>query len=50
MLSEAKPVQADYETKVRALLTDEQEKEWDAMRSEARQRMREHYRSGGAPE
>ncbi len=35
MFKEAKPVQTDYETKVRGILTDEQEKEWEAMRKEA---------------
>ncbi len=50
MFQEAKPVQADYEAKVRAILTDEQEKEWEAMRKEAMQRMREQHRAGKAPE
>jgi hypothetical protein len=50
MFREAKPVQADYDTKVRAILTGPQEKEWEAMRKEAAQRMVERYRSGQSPE
>jgi hypothetical protein len=47
MMKEMRPVQKDYEKKVRAILTDEQEKEWDKMRNEARQRMKEKYGSAG---
>jgi len=50
MFRDAKPIQQEYEKQVRAILTDEQEAEWEAMRKEAAQRMRERYRAGQAPE
>jgi class 3 adenylate cyclase len=50
MFKEARPVQEDYERKVRAILTDSQEAEWKKMREEARQQMKERHRSGAAPD
>ena len=42
MFEEMHAVRADYDTKVRAVLTEEQQQEWEKMRSERRDRMREH--------
>jgi LAS superfamily LD-carboxypeptidase LdcB len=42
MFQEMHTLRQDYETKVREILTDEQEQEWAKMRDEARARMREH--------
>lgn len=44
MFREMRPLRDDYETKVRAVLNDEQEKKWQEMRDEARKRMREQHR------
>lgn len=46
MLDQVRPVQEDYEAKVRAILTAAQEAEWNRMRKEGRQRLREAYRAG----
>lgn len=43
MLREARPVQEEYEAKVKAILTEPQFEEWEQMRKEARQQMREQY-------
>lgn len=50
MYREAKPVSEDYQAKVRAILGDEQEAEWDRMRAEARERLKERYREGKKPD
>jgi hypothetical protein len=50
MYRDAKPVMDDYQEKVRAILTDVQEAEWEKMRSEARQRLKERYREGHDPD
>lgn len=50
MYKEARPVMEEYQQKVRAILTDEQEAEWEKMRDEAKARLKERYRSGKAPE
>jgi Spy/CpxP family protein refolding chaperone len=42
MFREMRPLRDGYESEVREVLTDEQEKEWQEMRREARDRMREH--------
>ena len=42
MYDEMKGVREDYDAKVRAVLTEEQQQEWEKMRSERRDRMREH--------
>jgi Spy/CpxP family protein refolding chaperone len=44
MLEEMRGVREDYDTRIRAILTPEQQKEWDQMRADARGRMREHWR------
>jgi hypothetical protein len=50
MYEQIRPVQKDYEAKVRTILTDAQEAEWDKMRKESWQRLREAYRTGEAVE
>ncbi len=50
MYREARPVLDDYQDKVRAILTDEQEAEWEKMRAEARERLKERYRAGQGPD
>ena len=50
MFKEARPVMDDYQQKVRAILTGEQEAEWEKMRDEARTHLKEQYRSGIAPD
>jgi hypothetical protein len=50
MYREAKPVMEEYQEKVRAILDEEQEAEWEKMRDEARQRLKQRYREGKDPE
>ena len=50
MYREARPVAEDYQAKVRAILDDGQEAEWDKMRAEARERLKERYREGQGPD
>jgi hypothetical protein len=50
MYREAKPVAEDYQAKVRAILTDEQEAEWEKMRAEAHERLKKRYRASQDPE
>jgi glycine/D-amino acid oxidase-like deaminating enzyme len=50
MFREARPVQEDYEDKVRSVLNDSQIAEWEKMRKEAKARIKEQMRSGGHPE
>ncbi len=50
MFKEARPVMDEYQQNVRAILTDEQETEWEKMRDEARKRLKEQYRNGSAPD
>ena len=52
MFHEARAMRDDYDTKVRAVLTDEQQKKWQEMRQEGRERMRhemKHGRDDAAP-
>jgi Spy/CpxP family protein refolding chaperone len=44
MLEEMHALRKDYDGKVRAVLSEEQQQEWEKMRSERRERMREHRR------
>ena len=44
MFDEMRAVREDYDGKVRAVLTEEQRQEWEKMRSERHDRMREHKR------
>jgi hypothetical protein len=50
MFRDAKPVMEDYQAKVRAILDDTQEAEWEKMRAEARERLKERYRAGQSPD
>ncbi|MBM4218585.1 MAG: hypothetical protein FJ171_02915 [Gammaproteobacteria bacterium] len=50
MYHEARPVADEYQEKVRAILDDEQEAEWEKMRAEARERLKERYRAGNGPD
>ena len=50
MYDEMKAVREDYDAKVKAVLTEEQQQEWEKMRSERRDRMREHKREREAQE
>jgi hypothetical protein len=50
MFREARPVMDEYQAKVRTLLDEAQEAEWDKMRAEARERLKERYRAGQAPD
>ena len=45
-----RPVLDDYQEKVREILTPEQEAEWEKMRVEARDRLKERYRAGQEPD
>lgn len=45
MFHEARAMRDDYDTKVRAVLTDEQQKKWQEMRQEGRERMRHEMRN-----
>ena len=49
MFREAKQVQQDYDKKVRAILDDTQAAEWDKMRNEARDRLKELQKAGDGP-
>lgn len=52
MFREVRALHDGYDAKVRAVLTDEQEKKWEEMRQEHRERMRDHarHRHADAPE
>lgn len=50
MLREARPVQVDYENKVRAILNETQQAEWEKMRKEARDRLALAINNGGLPD
>lgn len=52
MVREVRALHDGYEAKLRAVLTDEQEKKWEAMREEHRERMRDQarHRHADAPE
>jgi len=49
MFKEARPVMEDYQVKVRAILDDSQEAEWEKMRAEAKARLKEQYKAGQGP-
>lgn len=49
MFKEARPVMEDYQAKVRAILDDSQEAEWEKMRAEAKARLKEQYKAGQGP-
>lgn len=50
MFREAEPVIDNYQARVRTVLNDSQYAEWERMREEARDRLKERYKEGGAPE
>ncbi len=50
MYRDARPVQEEFEDKVRAVLDDSQEVEWETMRKEARAKLKELRKSGKGPE
>lgn len=50
MYREARPVMDEYQAKVRAILDDEQLAEWEKMRAEARERLKERFREGQGPD
>jgi protein CpxP len=50
MYEEMHAVREDYDAEVKAVLTEEQQQEWEKMRSERRDRMREHQRERKAQE
>jgi hypothetical protein len=50
MYREARPVADEYQEKVRAILNDEQEAEWEKMRAEAREQLKERHRAGSGPD
>ena len=49
MFKEAQPVVENYQARVRTILNDEQEAEWEKMRAEAKERLKEQYKSGHGP-
>ena len=50
MFREAEPVVENYQARVRTILNDTQYAEWEKMRAEARERLKEQYKKGGAPD
>jgi hypothetical protein len=50
MFKEAEPVIDNYQARVRTILDESQYAEWEKMRVEARERLKERYKAGGAPE
>jgi cell division protein ZapA (FtsZ GTPase activity inhibitor) len=49
MFKEAQPVIENYQARVRTILSEEQEVEWEKMRAEAKERLKEQYKSGNGP-
>ena len=49
MFKEAQPVVDNYQARVRTILDDTQEAEWEKMRAEAKERLKEQYKSGNGP-
>lgn len=50
MFKEAQPVVDNYQARVRTILDDTQEVEWEKMRAEAKERLKEQYKSGNGPD
>ena len=50
MFKEAQPVVDNYQARVRTILDDQQEVEWENMRAEAKKRLKEQYKSGNGPD
>jgi hypothetical protein len=49
MFKDARPVMDDYQARVRAILDDSQEAEWEKMRAEAKARLKEQYKANQGP-
>ncbi len=49
MFKEAQPVVDNYQARVRTILDDWQEAEWEKMRAEAKERLKEQYKTGNGP-
>jgi len=50
MFQEARPVVENYQARVRTILNDTQYAEWEKMRDEARERLKDQYKKGSAPQ
>lgn len=50
MFREAEPVVENYQARVRTILNDAQYAEWENMRAEARERLKQQYKKGAAPD
>jgi hypothetical protein len=50
MFNEARPVVENYQARVRTILNDSQYVEWEKMRAEARERLKQQYKKGRAPD
>ncbi len=50
MYQEAQPIIENYQARVRTILSDSQYAEWEKMRTEARERLKEQYKKGHDPE
>jgi len=50
MFKEAQPIVDNYQARVRTILDDPQEAEWEKMRAEAKERLKEQYKSGNGPD
>lgn len=50
MFKEAQPVVENYLARVRTILDDAQYAEWEKIRDEARERLKQQYKQGRAPE
>ena len=50
MFREAEPIVENYQARVRTILNDAQYAEWEKMRAEARERLKEQYKKGGSPD
>lgn len=50
MFREAEPVIENYQARVRTILDESQYAEWEKMRAEARDRLKERYKEGSLPE
>jgi predicted Zn-dependent protease len=49
MFKEAQPVVENYQARVRTILDDQQEVEWEKMRAEAKERLKKQYQTGTGP-
>jgi ribosomal protein S12 methylthiotransferase accessory factor YcaO len=49
MFKEAQPVVENYQARVRTILDDQQKMEWEKMRAEEKERLKEQYKSGNGP-